>query len=370
LRALWPSAASIASSLLLCWLAIGLTRVGFSNATAAYGQMLWGGLGDVPRFLSTQAWSALTLPWGETAVKATLLMLTGLSVSVAFAVGLFNIGAQGQLVVGAITAAVLGARVHLPAPLHVPLCLLSAAVAGGLYGFLPALLKLKRGVHEVISTIMLNWVAITLVENWLVVGPLRAVSEGTQSRSGTAPILPSAELPRLLGDLSRLHLGFPIALMVALATWVWLLRTWHGFETRAVGLSSSAAETAGIPVARRVGQAMALSGALAGLAGAILVQGTEHQYPAVLTAPYGFDGIAMAMLGQGHPLGTAVISLVFGALRAGGTRMQLLGVHKSFPELIQGVALLFIAGRLAWDRLGARLFARVQTPTPAAAPEP
>jgi simple sugar transport system permease protein len=335
---------------------MALTPVGFGGVLAAYMQMLFGGLGDVPRFLSTHAASALLGPWGETATKASLLMLTGLSVGVAFTVGLFNIGAQGQLVVGAITAAVLGAQLHLPQALHLPVCLLGAALAGGLYGFIPAWLKLKRGVHEVLSTIMLNWIALTLVESWLVPGPLRAASEGVQSRSGTAPIQPTAELPHLLGDVSRLHLGFPLALGIAFLCWLWLRRSWHGFEARAVGLQAQAAEAAGIPVARRMGEAMALAGALSGLAGAVLILGTEHQYPAVLTAPYGFDGIAMAMLGQGHPIGTAGVALLFGALRAGGTRMQLLGVHKSFPELIQGVALLLVAARYVWDRMLTRFW--------------
>lgn len=359
LKRAFPSLASMVLALVLCFVAIGLTRVGFGSALSAYAQMFWGGFGDLPRFLRTGAGSALANPWGETATKGALLTLTGLSVGVAYAAGLFNIGAQGQLVVGALVAAVLGAQVRLPAPLHLPLCLLGAAGAGGLYGAFPAWLKLKRGVHEVLSTIMLNWMAVTLVENWLVPGPLRAITEGTQSRSGTEQILASAELPRLLGAASRLHLGFPLAALLAWGCWLWLYRTTHGFETRAVGLNPAAAETAGIPVGRRMGQAMALAGALAGLAGAVLVLGTEHQYPAILSAPYGFDGIAMAMLGQANPIGIGLVSLLFGALRAGGTRMQLLGVHKSFPELIQGIALLLVAARLLWERLGDRLFRRV-----------
>jgi general nucleoside transport system permease protein len=253
--------------------------------------------------------------------------------------------------VGALAAAVVGASVSLPAFVHLPACIAAAALAGGAYGLVPAYLKLRRGVHEVITTIMLNWVAVSLVENWLVSGPLRAVSEGTHSRSGTEEILDSAQLPRLLGDVSRMNAGVIVAALSVIAVWWWISRTVSGFEIRALGLGREAARTAGVPVARRTYLAMGVAGALAGLAGAVLVLGTEYKYPPSLAAPYGFDGIAISLIGQNHPVGVALSALLFGALRAGGTRMQLLGVHKSFPELLQGLALLFVAGRLAWDAL-------------------
>jgi simple sugar transport system permease protein len=253
------------------------------------------------------------------------------------------------MIAGAIAAAIVGAQVALPGGVHPVAALAAAACAGGLYGLAPALLKIERGVHEVISTIMLNWIAVSLVENWLVVGPLRARSEAGASISGTDQILPTAELPRLLGEASRLHAGLPLALALAIGTWVWLGRTRLGFEVRAVGLAQEAARTAGIPVGRRICEAMCCAGALAGLAGGVLVLGTEYQFPATLGAPYGFDGIAIALIGQNHPLGVAASAIFFGVLRAGGTRMQLLGVHKSFPELIQGLALLLVAGRLGWE---------------------
>lgn len=354
LQAAWPSIASVTVALVAGFVAIAVARGSLQTALDAYLQMLWGGLGDLPRFFQGASSAVLTRPWGEAATKASLLMLTGLSVAVAFSVGLFNIGAQGQLIVGAVAAAVVGAAPGVPAPLRALLCLLAAAVAGGLYGYLPGLLRVRRGVHEVISTIMLNWVAVSLVEGWLVVGPLAAKSVGESSRAGTSDILQSAHLPRLLGDASRLNLGFPLALVVAVGLWLWLHRTWHGFECRAVGLGPEAARTSGIRVERRICEVMALSGALAGLAGAVLVQGTEFKYPATIAVGYGFDGIAIALIGLAHPLGVAVSALFFGVLRAGGTGMQLFGVHKSFPELIQGVALLLVAGKLFWERLAAR----------------
>ncbi|MCP3103249.1 ABC transporter permease [Myxococcus sp. K15C18031901] len=345
-----PSVLSVLLSLVVCWLLIALTRDadGFTTATAAYLQMLWGGIGDWPTFLGGSPVAVLTRPIGEAAMKAALLTLTGLSVAVAFKVGLFNIGAQGQMLLGALAAAVVGSHVELPALLHIPAALLGAALAGAAWAGIAAALRLYRGVHEVISTIMLNWVALRLVDNWLVVGPLRGVAQAGASITGTAEIHASAALPRLLGDVSRLNLGFPLAMLAAVAVWLWLERTRTGFETRAVGLGDEAARAAGIPVARRAGLAMALAGALAGSAGAVLVLGTEGRYPGTLGAPYGFDGIAISLIGNNHPLGVALAALFFGAIRAGGTRMQLLDVHKSFPELIQGLALLFVAGRLIW----------------------
>jgi ABC-type uncharacterized transport system permease subunit len=346
-RSAIPSVLSVLLALVVCWVIISLTRDA-EVASNAYLQMFYGGMGNWPRYFETGDGGAISRPLGEAAGKAALLLLTGLSVAVAFKAGLFNIGAQGQMLVGALSAAVVGAQLSVPAALHVPLALAAAAVAGALWALIAAVLKLKRGVHEVISTIMLNWVAISLVDNWLVVGPLRAAVTGGHSISGTAEIFPSAQLPRLLGEASRLHLGFPLALLVALLVWVWLIRTRRGFETRAAGLGAEAARSAGIPVKQRAAEAMGLAGALAGLAGAVLVMGTELRYPGSLGAPYGFDGIAMALIGNGHPAGVTLTALFFGALRAGGTRMQLLGVHKTFPELIQGLALLFVAGRLIW----------------------
>lgn len=353
MRKALPSVLSVVSAILLCFVAAGLTR-GFDTAFEAFGSMLWGAIGDWPRFFETGNAATVLRPLGESATKAAILTFTGLSVTVAFRVGLFNIGAQGQLMVGALAAAVVGAKLALPAPLHVTLALLASAAMGALWALGPALLKLKRGVHEVISTIMLNWVAVSLVENWLVVGPLRAQSSGGNSVSGTDEILESAMLPRLLGDASRLHLGFVLAVIAAVGTWYFLTRFVRGFEWRVIGLSADAARASGIEVERGLLRAMLLAGAFAGLGGATLILGTEFKYPATLGAPWGFDGIAMALIGQGHPLGVLATSTLFGGLRAGGTRMQLFGLHKSFPELMQGLALLLVAGKHAWEKLLSR----------------
>lgn len=350
-----PSVLSIVTALAVCFVAIALTRGDLAIAFDAYAAMLWGALGDWPRFLDGADGGVLLRPLGEAGTKAAILTLTGLSVACAFRVGLFNIGAQGQLMVGALAAAQCGAFFRLPGWLHLPLCLGAAAITGGLYALIAAELKRRRGVHEVISTIMLNWIAIGVIDNWLVIGPLRGMARGDNSISGTEEVAPTAILPLLLGSGSRLNLGLAIAIGVAIALMIWFGRTRHGYEWRAVGLAPEAARTAGINVDRRMLEAMAVSGALAGLAGAVLVLGTEHKYPTTLGTPYGFDGIAMALLGQGHPLGVLASAGLFGALRAGGTRMQLFGVHQSFPELIQGLALLLVAGKVVWQHLLLRL---------------
>ncbi len=318
----------------LCALLVGFLAITIAgkDALGGYTRMIEGALGSP---------SAL----GETGIKTAVLTCTGLSVGIAFVVGLFNIGAEGQFIAGALAAAVAGHALHLPAVLHVPVALLCAAAAGAIPALIAAWLKVQRGVHEVISTIMLNWVVIYWVHDWLVVGPLRAPStSGAISISGTAQIQATAELPRLL-EGSRLDLGLPLAIALAIGAWFLLGRTVLGYEMRAVGANAEAARVAGIPVARRLYLAMALSGGLSGIGGALLILGTEHHYPGVFRTGYGFDGIAVALVGSGHPLGVLAAALCFGALRAGATRLQLVGIHPSFAELIQGLAVLFVATR-------------------------
>lgn len=340
------STLAVASALLVGFLAITIAG---KDALGGYTRMIEGALGSASGI-------------GETGIKTAVLTCTGLSVGIAFVVGLFNIGAEGQFIAGALAAAVAGHALRLPAPLHVPVALLCAAAAGAVPALIAAWLKVRRGVHEVISTIMLNWVVIYWVHDWLVVGPLRAPStSGAISISGTAQIQATAELPRLL-EGSRLDAGLPIAVLLAVLAWLLLGRTVLGYEMRAVGANSEAARVAGIPVARRLYLAMALSGGLSGIGGALLILGTEHHYPGVFRTGYGFDGIAVALVGSGHPLGVLAAALSFGALRAGATRLQLVGIHPSFAELIQGLAVLFVATRAlfaggldrVWARLGRR----------------
>jgi simple sugar transport system permease protein len=340
---------SVLAALAICFVAIWLTG---RDPVAGYLKMFDGGLGSLRSL-------------GDSSMKASVLALTGLSVAVAFSVGLFNIGAEGQLVAGAIAAAWVGQAVSPgSAWIHLPLALLAAVAAGAAWGLVPAWLKVRRGVHEVISTIMLNWIAIHLVESWLVVGPLAARSAQGHSLPGTPQIAPTAELPRFLGPRSELGLGLVLAVVAALVVWFLLRRTWVGFELRAVGASPEAARYAGIGVAKRTYLAMGLAGACAGLAGAVLILGIHRQYPATFHGGYGFDGIAISLIGGNHPLGTLVAAAFFGVIRAGGTKLQLLQIHRTFPELIQGLALLFIAGQM----ITRHLLTRLSRPRPAARP--
>lgn len=354
---LGPSLLAVGLATIAGFVVVAISLGSLAGAAEAFAAMVQGAFGDWGR-VEEQGVGAVLRPLGESGTKAAMLTLTGLSVAVAFRVGLFNIGAQGQLVVGALAAAMVGAHLSLPAVLHVPLAVLAGAVAGAAWASIAGWLKTSRGVHEVISTIMLNWVAVSLVESWLVPGPLRAPAAAGLSVNGTPEVAPSALLPRLLGESSRLNLGFVLAVVVAVALLVFLGRTVRGYEWRAVGLAPDAAEAAGIGQRRVVVEAMAVAGACAGLAGAVLVLGTEQRYPGTINAPWGFDGIAMALLGAGHPMGVLASSLWFGALRAGGTRLQLFGVHKSFPELMQGFALLLVAAKWGWQRLLARRVSR------------
>jgi len=336
---LWGAIAALLVSILISFLAIALSG---RDAIAGFGNLLSGAFGGAG-------------PLGETAIKSAVLILTGLSVAVAFTVGLFNIGAEGQLVWGGLAAAVVG---QADVPGAMVWSLAAAAFAGALWGLLAGWLKVRRGVHEVISTILLNWIAIHLVHGWLVPGPLGAAGSGaTVSVAGTEPISAAARLPRLFSG-SRLDLGFALALLAAAAVWFLLTRTWRGFEWRAVGTGREAARASGIPADRRICEGMALSGALAGLGGALLILGTEHRYPGVFRTGYGFDGIAVALVGGGTALGTSATAIVFGALRAGATRLQLVGIHPSFAELTQGLAVLLVAAPRMFQPMLARLRGR------------
>lgn len=334
-----------AVAVLVALLAGGALIAAFGkNPFEAFAAVLEGGLGSVRAL-------------GESSLKTAVLCCTGLSVLLGFSVGLFNIGAEGQFIVGAITAAALGHALDLPSPLHITLSLAGACLVGAAWGLIPAWLKVRRGVHEVISTILLNWIAIHLVENWLVLGPLaaRAAGDSEASMAGTPEIQASAHLWRLF---ERADIGIFLALGAVAGAYVLLYRTTWGFEMRAVGASQEAARTSGIDVARRTYLAMALGGAAAALGGALMILGTELRYPGVFRTGYGFDGIAIALIGGNHPLGVALAAVFFGVMRAGSTRLQLLGVHRSFADIIQGVAVFLVAAPLIFGWILRRLPAR------------
>jgi general nucleoside transport system permease protein len=280
-------------------------------------------------------------PLSETAVNATPLIFAGLSVAVAFRAGLFNIGGQSQFIGGAIVATWLGFGVSLPPVVHVIVCVLGAIVGGAAIGWIPGVLKATTGAHEVIVTIMLNYVMLYFLA-WI-------LGTSAMQRPGrtdlVSPFIASdAHLPLLLGTHLRINASFLIAIACAVAV-AWLLnRSTTGFEFKAVGASHSASRSAGISVERTWVIAFLIAGALAGLAATAVVQGTDFYLNFQSYGTYGIDAITVALLGRARPLGVVLAALLFGALHAGGILMQgTTNTPLSITEVIQAVIVLFVA---------------------------
>jgi len=288
----------------------------------------------------------------RTLTKMTPLILSGLAVAFAFKGGLFNIGAQGQLAIGSMLAAWVGFSVSgLPAFLHIPLCLIVGAIGGALWGMIPGILKARTGAHEVIVTIMLNYVASNLLE-WIVSparpgiapGPLAACNKvGQCAISRTPDILETAKLPLLYvpaRGTDSLHIGILIAIGVAVFIWFLLYRTTFGFELRMVGLNPTAAKYSGVKVARMTILTMAISGSLAGTAGAIQTMGIFNNFQTNQNLSTGFDSIAVSLLAANNPIAIIPSAFLFGALDAGSATMQ--NEAKVPVELIQVVSALIL----------------------------
>ena len=275
-----------------------------------------------------------------TLVRATPLIFAGLAVALAFRCGLFNIGVEGQLGIGVLAAAWAGVSLAgLPAVILVPLTLLAGAIGGFLWGIIPGYLKARTGAHEVITTIMLNYIAAQIA-GFLLTGPFRDPSP-TNVTAQTPKIGEGARLPFLLPGL---HWGVVLAFLAAVAVWYFLWKTTWGFEIRTVGANSSAAKYAGINVPRNVVLALGLSGLLAGLAGAVQVAGVNYRGILGFNVGYGFDGIAIALLGRTTPLGTVLAALLFGSLRNGATVMQFrTQISADIISVIQALILIFVA---------------------------
>ena len=299
-----------------------------ASVALAYGGLLAGSLGNA---------KALT----DTLVEATPYILAGLAVAVGFKCGLFNIGVEGQIAIGSMTAVMAGYMIKgLPAVLHLPIALIAGLFGGAAWAAIAGYLRARTGAHEVITTIMLNYIAIRLTD-WAIKGPLL---DKTASAPRTPNIEASAYLPQLLGPEYRLHAGFLVALAMAFFI-QWLLnRTTIGFEIRTVGANPDAAQYAGISITRNFVLAMALSGGLAGLAGAGQVLGLEHNLKTGFSAGYGFDSIAIALLAGSNPLGIIPAALFWGVLRNGAGLMQLQsGISRDMINIIQALVLIFVA---------------------------
>lgn len=315
---------------------------------AAYGRLLQGALGIDPAWRVGQPLVDLIARpgrLGNTAAEAIPLILAGLAVALPFRAGLFNVGGEGQIYLGGLGATLVGLYLTgLPPILHVPLAL-GAGIAGGAgWGALAGLLRARRGLNEIITTIMLNFIAFWLV-SYLVHGPLK--DPASFGYAWTPEVLESARLP-VLFDRARIDLGFGLALLAALVMGFVLWRTTFGFEVRMTGHSATVAHATGIPVRRATILVMALGGGLAGLAGACVVLGQQHRLSTFFSPGYGFDAIAVALVGGAQPAGVLASGLFFGALRTGAEAMETaVGVPKSIALVIQALTLLFVAVSLS-----------------------
>lgn len=315
-----------AIALVLAILAGGVIISLFGNDPfQAYGALLTGAFGTP---------LALT----QSITKSVPLLLTGLAVALAYKCTVFNIGAEGQLLVGAIAAGIVGTTLHLPAVLNIPIVLAASMAAGMMWAFFPAVLKQKAEVNVVISTIMFNYVGQYLVQ-YLILGPFK--EEG--AASATRAIQETARLPKLLPSPFVLNLGILIALAAAVFVYLLLNRTSLGYEMCAVGFNKNAAHTNGINVERNMFLALLMSGALAGLAGGIEVTGTMGKVINGFSANYGFSGIPVALMARNNPFAIIITALLMGSMRNGSLMMQSgVGVSKNMVDIIQGLVIVFL----------------------------
>ncbi len=311
------------------------------NPLAAYAGLLQGAFGSVGAI-------------SRTLRTATPFILTGLSVAFAFKAGLFNIGASGQYLMGTAASVAVGVSLEgLPVYIHLPLALLAGLAGGALWGAIPGLLKVWRGAHEVITTIMLNYIA-SLFVSWLIYaggtegqqpGPLSDPVAAVRGISQTKEVLPTAILPEFFpGVFTDVHWGLVVALVAAVIVW-WILRkSTFGFEVRTVGANLSAARYAGIRVNWTIVLTMAIAGGLAGLAGTVETLGLYHRYAPEFTGSSGFEGITVALLGGTQPFGVVLSSVFMGALYGGAAKMQFdSGVRSEIIQVVQALVLILVA---------------------------
>ncbi|MDU6629077.1 MAG: ABC transporter permease [Lachnoanaerobaculum sp.] len=278
-------------------------------------------------------------------IYAAPLIFTGLSVAFSFKTGVFNIGAEGQFVVGSLTACVLGILIKAPAIIHVPLCFLGAALAGGIWGAIVGVLKIKKGVNEVLSYIMFNWIAFYLsnfVVNLSIIHK-DGGGEATKDIAATARILAPKSIIAATGA-SAANYGFILAIIFAVIVWFIINRTTLGFKLRAVGFSNTAAQYAGIDTGKSFLTAMAFSGALAGIGGAVQLMGMSGRISQFSGQEgYGFQGITVALIASSNPIACIFAGIFYGAMKYGGGKLSLVNAPAEVVDIIMGIIILFIA---------------------------
>ncbi len=314
-----------------------------ANPLQAYGVLAQGAFGNISGFT-------------QTLVKATPLLLVGLGVTIAFRGGVINIGGEGQLIVGALAATAFSIGFDgLPRLVMLPLALLVSILSGAIWGGIPGILKARLGVNEILSTVMMNAIALQLA-NYLLRGPMidpAEIERGTQiAQSALLPT--SAWLTRLM-PRTLLNTGSILALIMAILVYIFLWRTTIGYRIRAVGLNPDAARYAGIPVPFYQALSLILGGAFAGLAGAVEVLGVHHRMLEGLSGGYGFSGIVAALFGKLHPLGAIPASVLFGGLLVGADRMQrAMQVPSALITALLGLIVIFVVSSDIWARRRAR----------------
>jgi simple sugar transport system permease protein len=325
---------------ILLALAVGgvVVAVTGGNAFTAYAALWQGAFGG-------------TYQVSETVLRSIPLIFTGLSVAVAFRAGVWNIGAEGQLLVGALAVAAVAAAVPgWPGWALMPLCLAASLAAGAAWGGIAAFFKVRRNVPEVIATIMLNFLAINLVSA-LIHGPLM---EKARAYPESQQLPDTLVLARLLPP-TRLHSGLFIALAAAVVMGIWLFRTVHGYRVRVTGQNARAAEAAGFNVPRIIWDVFLFSGALAGIGGAVELMGVTGTLSDSFSPGWGYTAIAVALLGDLQPIGVILAALLFGALDAGASAMEAqAGVSHVVVQVVQGVIIFFVAVRAAKGMLNAK----------------
>ena len=311
--------------------AILLLAIGISPVEA-YGKLMEG-IFSRPKFL---AWCV---------VYASPLIFTGLSVAFSFRTGVFNIGAEGQFVVGSMAACVVGILVDVPAIIHVPLCILAAAAAGALWGAVVGVLKVKRGINEVLSYIMFNWIAFYLSNYFVNLEVIHRVGggEATKDILDSAKILAPSAIIQATGCPSA-NWGIVMAVVAAIAIWFIINKTTLGYRLRAVGYNNHAAQYGGINSDRAVMTAMAISGALSGLGGAVQLMGMSGRISQFAGQEgFGFEGITVALIGSSNPIGCVFAGLFYGAMKYGGTKLSLVNAPAEVVDIIMGTIIIFIA---------------------------
>jgi len=323
----------------------------WKSLSTAYAALFKGSIGnpsDLYRGFSTLVQTGDTTilrkaayPLSESLTNSVPYIFAGLAMALGFRCGLFNIGVEGQILIGGLASVWVGYTITgFPWFIHLLLALVVGALAGALWSAIAGYLKAKTGAHEVINTIMMNYLAFRL-SDLLLTDPRLMMRPGGSPM--TPRIVPSAYLPRLFGPPLRFHVGFFLALLVAVFVFWFLWKTTLGFEIRTVGANPDAARYAGMNVAKNFVLAMGLSGALAGLAGANEVLGVTHFVGGGFSPGYGFDSIALALLGKSHPFGVVLAALLFGTLRAGASKMQILGIPIDIIQILQAMIIMFIA---------------------------